>query len=512
MNSRNRSKPAWFLLTLATLAMPCGQQAVAQPGPSVVIISEDPQPVSNPPTPRTTELIGDLASPSWDKRDQAARELLDTGPDVEAQLQWVLEKEASNVTEDNEHAGPGGDRSGYQPGHHLPRRAYHELVVLVDRLGERRRAVPSTITLRYKDAPITEVLRDFATQRGTGLWIVDYGTRPLDWIRDVRGTIDIERTSYWDTLRAIRREWGFGGMDALLPSERMFKEHALVPDTARSPFDVPGATRAGPLLIAPWSVEAWHKQTASGHDDEGLVLVLRAIAEPKIRAGQHAIVEIDEVSDDQDRSLLGADGRTFYSVHPLTPQEVGTRGGAGANDRWQWEIPVRLASPAAGRRIAVVRGRLGVGVGPPSQTMTLSGISRANGWSLRFDGVLATVLGTRPFSPPDVPFAVSVKISAPAGGPIGRAIEEEGAGPRFVEPRAIDSLGLLDEARHQVRRNVSSFPKPLDPGAEQDSVVGTLTTIDTDREPVTLTWGTPAETRWFKVPFELRDIPIPSSR
>lgn len=164
-------------------------ESQAQPGPSYpgIVVYERPKLEVAQPAGRVAELIAALGSQSAEQRQEAARALLAMGTGIRPQLAWALEREEAAVpASDLRQPIPLG------PGYVLPRYAHHELTVLISHVDEQLASAASVITLRYKDAPLTDVLRDLGRQANTQVH-VPASYQPLDWVGAARVTVDVER-------------------------------------------------------------------------------------------------------------------------------------------------------------------------------------------------------------------------------------------------------------------------------------------------------------------------------
>jgi hypothetical protein len=465
---RQRVCCAAAVLAAVVLSMPA---AMAQPGPQQRIVYERPKPATVQPTARVAELVAELSDDSREKREAAARALLEMGPPIQPQLQSALEREQAAVPAEELRVGPvpGSNRMQMGRGYVLPRYAYHELRVLIDHMDERRHTAGSVITLHYKDAPLTDALRDLGKQADTDVGVESFAT--LDWVASTRATVDVEGVNFWQALRAIQQNTGAGpvyyaGGNWL----RLDMRNSSVP------LGAAGAVASGPVLIVP--ISAQHTQSG------GVRLTLQAFVEPKVsNSGVHAMVQLDECVDEQGRSLLPPGPRTFASSRN--------------QNHWTWKVPIDLAAVGPGRRIKTIKGRFGIGVGPADQIMTLANLAQAQGKSIRLDGVEVMV---RRFTATGSQHRVDLEASAPAGSPYTLIFS--------TEPGAY----LWDDSRQTVlaHRTFGGVRRE----ADREVASWSLVTGENAAAPATLVWkppASPAETRWFTVPFELHGLAIASS-
>jgi hypothetical protein len=476
--------------------------ASAQPGPTVVEIYKPPPLPVVEPSGRVAELITVLADPSWQRRRAASEALLAMGPAIEARVRWAFEREAPAARAAETDFAPrvsSPEPIQYGVAYVAPRYAYHELASLLSRLHERATATTSTVTLRATNALVTDILRDLGAQSAAGLSVQAYASGPLDWVRTARATLDV-RGTYWDAMNAIQRTLGLRRYDFgrwsghLTPSRLSLTRKTMLPDPARPIFDVPGATVSGPLLIAPTDVELQRSiEVASGLETRRVVLTIQAVAEPKFGpVGRHALVTIDQCVDDQGQSLLPRDRSTFPST---------TRAGT-ASSSWFWHVPIDLDAPRPGRRIRTLRGHFSIGTGPGSGGLIAGDLDKGGAHALRFEGVVITMRTSGPISGRT---DVNLEISMPAGSPMSRP------GDRASADNAPQGyFSVLDQNRRPM--GVSSWFWDARRQGDRDVIRARLTTTNPAQQPTTLRWLPPDETRWFTVPFELRDIAVPPVR
>jgi hypothetical protein len=475
--------------------------ASAQPGPNVVEIYKPPPLPVVEPSGRVAELIALLANESWQIRETASEALLAMGPAVEAQLRWAFEREApAALAAETDFAPKVTSPEPIQFGvaYVAPRYAYYELASLISRLHERGVATTSIVTLRATNAPVTDILRDFGAQSAAELSVQAYAA-PLDWVRTARATLEVHGT-YWDALNAIQRTLGLHRFDFgrwsghLTPSTSSLTRKTMLPDQARPIFDVPGAIVSGPLLIAPTLVESRRSvDVASGIETRRVVLTIQAVAEPKFGGvGRHALITIDQCVDDQGQSLLPRDRSTFPS----------TTRAATASSSWFWHVPIELDAPPPGRRIRTLRGHFSIGTGPRAGGLVAGDLDKPGVHALHFEGVVITIRTSGPISGRT---DVNPDISMPAGSPMSRP------GDRASDDNSPQgSFTVLDQNRRLM--GVTSWFWDAQRQGDRDVIRARLTTSNPAQQPTTLRWLPPDETRWFTVPFELRDIALPPVR
>lgn len=175
----------------------------SQPGPSypAVVVFKRPN-VTMAPDPNVETLLNALRDSSVSVRQKAAQALLHMGIAIRPQLQWALESERNAV--------PADSLNSIVPlgaGFLVPRHAVHELVVLLDRLDEERARAGSVMTLHYKNAPLTDVLRDLGQQADTDV-AAPASYTPQDWVHKARATVNVDRGGFWEAIAQIEQSAG----------------------------------------------------------------------------------------------------------------------------------------------------------------------------------------------------------------------------------------------------------------------------------------------------------------
>jgi hypothetical protein len=454
-------------LTAAVLLMISA--AMGQPIFVERIVYQRPAPAVMEPTGRVAELIGRLADASAETRRMAASELLKMGTAVEPQVRWARQQGESggkalswNMLHVRE-----GNKWVQDPRHLRPWHAENELDVLISHLEEDRSSQTSMITLRYKDAPLTNVLCDFGMQAEADVTIGGWYWLPE--IDTARTTINLDGKNFWGALEAIRKSTGLvtthGNAQNRLVLSKGFSSR---------PTNVIGAVVSGVIQIVPISAE---------RESSGVGLTLAAFAEPRFsQTGPHAMVRINECVDDRGESLIANGKQNFASVESY--------------NTWTWTIPIELTRLADNRRIKVIRGNFSVGIGPMQRDMTITNVMRAQDQSREFDGVKVTV--TR-VTVSDSQHGIDVELSAPAESPYTRTFSASSELEVWVwdeSRKTIVSEKVFNGVRREAGRDIASWRLIAPPNGPA---------------PVTLVWRTPAETRWHTAPFELSNIAVAGS-
>jgi hypothetical protein len=495
LHLKSRPNRLWIEFLAVAILISIVALICAQPGYRILEIYSRQSPQVTQPVQDVVRWISDLSKDSPETRETARGRLLAMGPEIEPQLQWALNTARGSI--------PGVDfrRAGI-------RYDIVELTVLIDHLEQLRHSKPTTVTIHATDTSDFDILRSFGLQIDLPVSASsrpDPGQANMDWLYSARTTLNLDRVNYWEALKAIRRRLDlvptFSGGGVTFNRAAGLKYPDFPPDATN-------AIVAGPLLIAPTSVE---------RIQPGLTLTLRAVAEPKVgagRYGEYATVQLDEVLDDRGSSLLRQGARPSFGSVTIDPTQRTLKDGL-----WTFKVPVLLPSPAAERRIRSIKGRFGVAIGPPGMDIAIADLTRDGVPAFEWDGVMVTVTSVRRLGNQ---FQITGEFSAPADSPLSKAMAEKdtsGQAMANARIRLAERLGLLDAAGTFVRREVSLGAVRHD--ADRDKMSWTLTTMDNSRlpaaadscnsacVPVTLTWSADIETRWWMTAFELKNIPEP---
>lgn len=397
--------PHGRLRSLVFAALTVSTSVYAQPGSQREVVYTHPVP-SIQPTGRVAELIKALSAPSMEARDAAYQALLKMSPQILPQLRSALQQEsaARDASDLGMKPIPGTNRMQMGAGYLEPRWALHSLALLISHLEEREAASASVITLHHNDAPLKTVLADLGRQIGADVGIESRAEVGNEWSNAVRVTVDADRVSFWEALAALQRGAGVAPVQFRNDNSLMFGQAGRdIPPT--SPYQ----QVSGPLLISAHAIETRTTQTYATNDSVRTVLLtLAALTEPKLRATRkHASMRIESCTDDEGKSLIIGDQREF--------------GSDASNSTWRWTIPVKLAAPSRGHRIQILRGTLSVAIGPEQQTLSMLDLPNADGQSIEFDGVRATLnwRNPTPFGPQ---YWVGITVSAPSGSPMLRTL------------------------------------------------------------------------------------------
>jgi hypothetical protein len=280
------------------------------------------------PSPQVVALVNDLTSNQFSARESAQKKLEAMGDDVVGQLESLM---AGN----------------------LPDEARARIAVIIRHVHEAKQFGPSIITIHCKNAPLEDVLRDFAQQAGgPGLGL----DRPQiqDYLKSHTITLDLDHADFWTALQAVE--------DASGLRVRPDTDGQMILDNVGFWFlqagDRSHACVAGPCLIAPQSV-VWSTQFNGRGSTSFLNLQLIAMVEPKIHlAGGTQGNWIRECVDE--------------NGHSLVPQGISEFAGGR-----QWWVPLSVnlrVFPGMGTKIARLKGEMELNVQLKTETIEFDNI------------------------------------------------------------------------------------------------------------------------------------------
>ncbi len=134
------------------------------------------QPATTPPSPAVSSLISDLASPDFSVRELAEKKLMDLGPDIEPMLRAALRGKISDE-------------------------AQARLDDVLGQLDETK-ALHASVTMHYKNAPLSTILNEFAWQAGSDLGVREPAV--TEYAQDRTASIDLDNADFWQALRGQR--------------------------------------------------------------------------------------------------------------------------------------------------------------------------------------------------------------------------------------------------------------------------------------------------------------------
>jgi len=202
-------RTALLLPLCFALALPCASAQPMMSSSKPLTIYNRPEPPASQPVPRVAALVRQLASPSLTTREVAERSLLALGPTILPQLRYAFTQEQA-VAKQADAARPAQSQTflrGFGQVHHPPselqsRPASYILPILIERLDQTRLTTPTSITLHLADAPLADILREFAHQLNVDLSAVaiSFSGHPpdnaLDWLETTHTSVQLDHASF----------------------------------------------------------------------------------------------------------------------------------------------------------------------------------------------------------------------------------------------------------------------------------------------------------------------------
>jgi hypothetical protein len=203
------------------------------------------------PSPRVLALVKDLGSDEFAIRQKAQHELEQLGPAALPSLKTIL---SGNLTDETRTRIGAATR----------------------RIADERRFGPSIITLHYTDAPLAEVLQDFAGQADADLGV--NRTEIRAYVQSRKATVNLDHADFWTALSAVELASGL--------HTRPGDNGQLILDNTNPMWmgqfgDRSLARVSGPCIVAPQSISMF-MQYGRGNTAP-MTLQLVAMVEPKLR-------------------------------------------------------------------------------------------------------------------------------------------------------------------------------------------------------------------------------------
>jgi hypothetical protein len=399
------------------------------------------------PTAEVLALVNDLTSDKYAVRESAQQKIERLGDAVVPQLRRILD-------------GP------------LPDEARARIRAAIGHIDQAREFGPSVITLQCHDAPLRNVLEDFAKQADADLGV--HRREIQDYLQSRKISLNLNHADFWTALEAVESASGLHA--------RPDNDGRLILDNV-GPFSFFGQIGdrslgcvAGPCLILPQSVN-WSMQF--GHSSM-LYIQFLAVIEPKLHVvGSVQSAWLRECIDDKGHSLLV----------PSPP------GGVFVGPR-QWWVPLGAnlrVVPGMGRKIARLKGEFDFSVQLKSEPIEVDDLLTAKNVTRSAAGGTITV---ERCSLENGQYQLHLLISAPPASGI----------MAFVANPFGSNLRVLD-AKDQPLQLISTSRSNNSDGR----VMLTLTYIANAGAvgpPKRLKWEVTTEARQLTVPFEFHDLEL----
>lgn len=405
------------------------------------------EPATTQPSPDISSLISDLASPDFSVRELTEKKLMDLGPDIEPTLRSALQGKLSDE-------------------------ARARLDDVLGQLDETK-ALHASVTMHYKDAPLTKILNEFAWQAGA-----DMGVREpvvTGYAQGRTASIDLDNADFWQALRAISDATGLHPWVAQ-------SGVTLSPSEQRTIMQINFANRyareTGGLYIAPRMSQEVRMINYNDPPAGGsmLTLAIDVIPEPKLHVVGAANLDwLKECVDDKGHSLMPSDGnrRSFFP--------------RGRPRLWAWPLQATLqAGPEIGTKIARLRGELDFSVQTRAEVLEIDDITRATNVTKSDSDLSVTVLSC---SRTNMNYQLSLEFH---GAGMGDASVQD----------FLNSAELVDDDGQAVRRQ-AIIPAPNAGGLVVNMIFAPMMNT-----PSKLRWERTLEQKRLSVPFELDDLPL----
>ncbi|HEX4053802.1 MAG TPA: hypothetical protein VHX86_06020 [Tepidisphaeraceae bacterium] len=407
------------------------------------------EPAATQPSQDVSALISDLASPDFSVRELAEKKLMDLGPDIEPTLRTALQGKLSDE-------------------------ARARLDDVLGQLDETK-ALHASVTLHYKDAPMTTVLNEFAWQAGADMGVREPAV--TGYAQDRTASIDLDNADFWQSLRAISdatglHPWvGQAGV-TLSPSE----QRTIMQINFANRY----ALETGGLYIAPqFTQETRTTNYNENADSSTLILSIDVIPEPKLHVVGAANMDwLKECVDDKGHSLMPSDmnRRSFFARN--RPR------------LWAWPLQVTLQSGTGiGTKIARLRGELDFSVQTRAQTLEIDDITRAANVTKSDGDMSVTVLNcTRT----NMNYQLSLEFH---GAEMGSASVQD----------FLNSAELVDADGQSAQRQAFIPTRNVPNGG---GLVINMIFFPMMNTPSKLRWERTLEQKRLSVPFELDNLPL----
>jgi hypothetical protein len=410
------------------------------------------QPDQAAPAESISRLISQLSDPTFGVREEAEKALTAMGPGIEGQLR---DAERGN----------------------LPDETRARLEEIIARFEEAV-SLHATVTLHYKDAPVSKIVEDFAQQAGSRMGIDEPSMVKAAEKRVA--SVDVENADFWAALRAVCKATGLGATVGPVGIQlTMFPGRGGMAINVFNHY----AIDTGGLLIVPEGVQELRRiDYTSGATYSNTSIPIMVFAEPKM----HVIGTMDqnwmkECVDDKGHSLMSTDvrGRFF-------PGFMMQRG----MQQWVWNLVGTITEPRdMGSEISRLRGELRFSAQTKGEMLEIDGIMGQQPASTR-DGVgIITVLNCTKIG---VNYRLSLRFE-------GVAMNS----PEFLD--FANSAQLVDDSGGSTMRQNYLPPRPIPHGFDVDIVFQ-----PTDITPTKLKWERVLEEQKFMVPFEFEKLPLPA--
>jgi hypothetical protein len=425
---------------------------------SGVLFAQAPAAVSSQ-TP-VEELIEQLGSNSATTRGLAEKELQRRGEPVVPQLAAAIDKTAESQLR--------ASASGV--------------------LAEIRRqslTLPTLITLDVKDATVKDVFERIARQAGAR--VAASSDDPWQKLADRTVTLNVKNEPYWNVMKDLLPKFGLVQLDRSRGNSMEF----MLGSGPR--FSGPSYL-SGPFLIVATNVrqskEIDLSLPAEKQPAAKISITAQVHVEPKIHLLGHDFEpKLDEFVDDAGHSLV-SDERAFQTPFDTTP----------TGPRFGFILPV---ADVAGRtnRVSKLKGSIRAFLLVKSDTIDVpdllhsAGVTRQKGeWNLTVEEISPARIRVQ---------AVSNRPATkfPPGG--------KGPMPQWLPGFDPRDVHVVDATGREVETRSPSYSRGSTSRWQHEFRLEGAAAAAGANGPLTLFWDFPVEWKEIRIPFELKDIPLP---
>jgi hypothetical protein len=475
MNRSTFSRPAirfaWVIPVIAAACVMCwpnSWSAAQSAGPATAPAT---QPAATQPSVAVQAVVDELTNDSFDVRQAAQQKLVDMGPAIEPQLRALL----------------GGDLSD---------EVRARINGAMRQIEENRILGPATITLHYQDAPLQDVLDDFARQAGADMGTS--GPRIRQFARSRHASINLERADFLTALLVVTHAGGLrpglNGSNALVLMPAQATANTMTINLFNPHRQTIGAFTVFAVSCRQDSSIDYGRGAA---DQSSTVLQLAAFAEPKLHV-------IGPANQDWLRECVDEKGQ---SLAPDVPQSL--MGGSDGR-QWFWQLQTNLKDAhGSAKMIARVRGELKFTVQTKSEQIEIADVGQLNNLT-RTIGASSLIL--KKFANEGGQYQLHVLVSGPLANDMDQVQsilsniqildDKDDAltqGPMSVQPDNVATLEL----------SVNYLANPVNRPRRARATDAAAADAASPLVPRKLRWELTTQTKLVSVPFELDNLELP---
>jgi hypothetical protein len=421
------------------------------------------------PSPEILAIVEQLGGDDFAARQAAQKKLVELGSPALPQLRALLHTDLNDE-------------------------AHARVQSAIAQIQEAEILGPAFITLHYSNAPLQDVLDDFARQAGADMGV----RRPqiLAYAKTRKASIDVQHASFWEALRII------GDASGLHPRPAYGSNAKMTLDIAANnmPFDMFGdfAQSFGPFMIVPQTCQLNRivQYTRGAASQSNLTLQMLAMVEPKIHImGQNNADWMTECVDDKGHSLINTGQPSYFFNN-------GRQG-------WWWQLACNLKEvPDLGAKITRLRGELKFKVETKSEVVTFDDLSKIKDVTRTINGTTITL---KSFIEQNGVYELHASLTGAAAGnnnwnmiqDVIATISVLSADDEIISQQSMSSSGSPDSMEVTLQYPSSAAPN-IGPRGPRG-----LVAVGAGMAPHKLRWDVPLETKMLSVPFELNNLGLP---